>query len=204
MALPAARHPRSCSARFGLIQTSPTKTKVLTPTEAAILGLLGRRELSGYDLVRAVGQSVGYFWTPARSQVYAVLPGLVEAGLASSRSIRQAPRPDKQLYSITPAGRTALGDWINSQAPPEPSRNSLLLQLYFGDEGDPAALLEHVRARRRDLEQLEAELKKLDEESPARDDFYPAITRRYGHAYARALIEWTRVTEADLARRIAE
>src|SRR5690348_15812007 len=138
------------------MRTIPHKTKVLTATEASILGLLTDGELAGYDLVKAIAGSVGYLWAPAKSQLYSVLPRLVESGLASARVVRQSSRPDKQLYRITDAGRAALRDWINTRAPTEPDRNPLLLQLFFGDNGDPAALLEHVRARRRELEELEA------------------------------------------------
>jgi hypothetical protein len=83
---------------------------------------------------------------------------------------------------------------------PEPSRNALLLKLFFGHHGDPEALLEHVRDRRRELEELEAELTEIDANVTRPDDFYPSLTRRYGHTYARALIRWARTTEAELER----
>ena len=84
----------------------PTKTKqlALTTTEVAVLGLLTRCPMSGYDLKKEIEGSVGYFWGPAKSQIYAVLPRLVEAGFATSRRIAQSQRPDKQVYR----GRDAL------------------------------------------------------------------------------------------------
>ena len=108
------------------MRTSPVRTAKLTPTEAAILGLLSMGEASGYDLLKAARRSVGYFWAPAKSQLYGVLPRLVEAGLASSRTVRQASKPDKQLYRITKAGSAALRDWVNSPAPPEPVQQCLM------------------------------------------------------------------------------
>lgn len=154
--------------------------------------------------MKTAGRSVGYFWAPAKSQLYAVLPRLVETGLATSRIVRQTPRPDKTLYRISAAGRDALHEWVNGPTPAEPSRNPLLLQLFFGDQGDPQALLDHVRERRRELEVLQAELTQIDEQAAARqNDFYPSLTRGYGHAYARALIRWARATEADLERQVS-
>lgn len=100
-----------------------TTTQTLTTTEAALLGLLADGELSGYDLKRLVERSVGYFWRPARSQIYAVLPRLVERGLARRRAVAQAMRPDKQVYRITPAGRGALRTWLDA-APLDPSRSA--------------------------------------------------------------------------------
>ena len=63
-----------------------------------MLGLLTDGERSGYDLLRAAEQSVGFFWTPAKTQLYAVLRKLVENGFATSRLVRQTDRPDKTLY----------------------------------------------------------------------------------------------------------
>ena len=73
----------------------------VTPTEVAVLGLLTDGERSGYDLLRAAEQSVGFFWTPAKTQLYAVLRQLVENGFATDGRVRQADRPDKTLYQIT-------------------------------------------------------------------------------------------------------
>jgi PadR family transcriptional regulator, regulatory protein AphA len=182
----------------------PTRTTTtLTATEAAILGLLGRGPRSGYDLKKAVEGSVGYFWSPAKSQIYAVLPRLVDAGLASVRRVRQEQRPDKQVYRITARGREALRAWLDTPlGAPEPDRNPLLLKLFFGAEADPHALLEHVRARREEAEQLKAELVAIDRAPRKGDDFFPRLTRRYGHRYADAIIRWARETERDLQARL--
>jgi PadR family transcriptional regulator, regulatory protein AphA len=186
------------------MRTTPVQTKKLTPTEAAVLGLIGGRELSGYDLLKFARTSVAYFWSPARSQLYSVLPRLVVDGLAKSRVVKQRNRPDKQLYKITRAGKAALRAWVNERQPPEPDRNPLLLQLFFGEHGDPAALLEHVRARRRELEQLEADILEYERVAlPNETEAFRGMTRRYGLAYARALTRWARATERELEARVS-
>jgi DNA-binding PadR family transcriptional regulator len=80
-------------------------TDQATLTECAVLGLLTRGERSGYDLLKTIERSVGFFWTPAKSQLYALLPKLVERGLLNARRVEQDKRPAKTLYRITPAGR---------------------------------------------------------------------------------------------------
>jgi PadR family transcriptional regulator, regulatory protein AphA len=183
----------------------PVRTKVptLTVTEVAVLGLLTRGPMSGYDLKKFAETSVGYFWDPAKSQIYAVLPRLVEAGYATSRKVPQEQRPDKQVYRITRRGRDALKDWIElTPPPPDPARNSLLLKVFFGDLADPAAVLEQVRARRADAEELKAELERIDEGSTGRErDFYPSLTRSYGQHWADAVIHWADEVESRLAER---
>ncbi len=174
----------------------------MTTTEVAVLGLLTRGPMSGYDVKKQAEVSVGYFWDPAKSQIYAVLPRLVEAGYATSRKVAQELRPDKQVYRITRRGREALKDWIElTPPPPDPARNPLLLKVFFGDFADPQAVLEQVRARCVAAEELKAELSRIDESSTGRDgDFYPSLTRSYGHHWADAVINWAK----EFERRVAE
>src|SRR3954447_16921321 len=106
----------------------------LSDTEYAVLGLLTFGERSGYELDKLAGRSIGYFWRPAKSKIYAILPRLVERGLAKSSTVVQERRPDKTLYRITRQGRHALRAWLASEPPPggHPGRNPLLLKLFFG------------------------------------------------------------------------
>ena len=180
-----------------------TKNAELTATEVAVLGLLTGGPKSGYDVKKHAETSVGYFWDPAKSQIYAVLPRLVEAGYATSRKVAQEQRPDKQVYRITSRGREALRDWIElTPSPPDPSRNALLLKVFFGDLADPAAVLEQVRARREAAEELKAELDEIEKASTGRDrDFYPSLTRSYGQYWADAVINWAKEVERRIDER---
>jgi PadR family transcriptional regulator, regulatory protein AphA len=181
-----------------LIKNSPDKTTALTATEYAVLGLLTRGEQSGYDLQKRAEASVGYFWTPAKSRIYATLPQLVDAGLVRRRDVVQSGRPNKQLYRLTRRGEDAVRAWIaHGPLEPETSRNTLLVKVFFGDLAGPEAVLAHVRQRRAEAEQLKAELEAIDAERA--DDFYPRLTRLYGLEYAKAIIRWARAAERELA-----
>ena len=166
----------------------------LTATEAAVLGLLTRAAMSGYDLRKRIDGSVGYFWAPAKTQIYAVLPRLVDAGLATRRDVAQSGRPDKQVYRITRAGRAALRAWLDrGPIEPMPDKNPMLLKLFFGDAADPDALAQQVRERRATGVQLLAALEEIDatKRHPGRDDdFFPALTRLWGRMYGEALVRW--------------
>jgi PadR family transcriptional regulator, regulatory protein AphA len=173
----------------------------LTATEAALLGLLRHGEMSGYDLRKLVERSVGYYWTPAKTQTYSALPRLVESGLATRRTVRQTERPDKHLYSITDAGREAVNDWI-ADAPLDAGlgRNVLLLKLGLADESHAEALLEQVRARRTEAEQLRAELVELDAAGGEGDPPFEYLTRRFGLFYVDTLGRWLDEVEQGLLR----
>jgi DNA-binding PadR family transcriptional regulator len=177
-----------------------TGKPVVTTTEAAILGVLTWGPMSGYDLKKAIDSSVGYFWGPAKSGIYAILPRLVASGFATSREVAQAGRPDKRIYRITAAGRKALRSWIEeTPAPPDPDRNPLLLKLFFGSLTSPEVLVGQIRERRQEAERLDRALHEFDREADP-DDLYGALTRDWGHEYARAVGRWARKAEAALAR----
>ncbi|HEY3085299.1 MAG TPA: PadR family transcriptional regulator [Candidatus Dormibacteraeota bacterium] len=46
----------------------------------AILGLLARQSLSGYDLARRLRRPIGFYWTARHSQIYPELRRLTALG----------------------------------------------------------------------------------------------------------------------------
>ncbi len=114
----------------------------------AILGLLSREELSGYDLAGRMRARVVHFWEARHSQIYPELARLEEGGLVTHRVVVQRERPDKKVYKITPAGLEALKTWVTEPPAPRAARDELVLKAYslwlaepeealalFGDEG---------------------------------------------------------------------
>jgi len=171
----------------------------ISVTEAALLGLLTRGELSGYDLQREAERSGGFFWAPAKSRIYAVLPQLVARGFATSREVVQEHRPNKQLYRITPLGRTVLQAWLEEPPAIEPERNPLLLKIYFGELLEPTVLIEHVRKLHAEATELKRRLEALE---PAESGPFGDLTVRHGLEWARAMIRWAASTEKELEARL--
>jgi len=122
-------------------------------TTLAVLGLVELQPGSGYDLARLADRSVGYLWTPSRSQIYKILPRLVTDGLATAKRVRQRDRPDKDLYSITPAGQRVLRRWL-AETEEEPVRNANIfaLKLFFCDLVPARTAQAQLGAYRRFLE----------------------------------------------------
>ena len=182
------------------MRTSTARTKTsLTTTEAALLGLLGLRgEKSGYDLKKSVDDSVGYFWRPAKTQIYAVLPRLVEAGYATRKAVEQSDRPDKHVYRVTAAGREAVTAWLEAPPADDGDRTPFLLRVYLGGLASPEALARTIRAKRDEAKALKAALEEIDARAGGPGDFHAALTRRYGLAHARAVIAWANAAEREL------
>jgi DNA-binding PadR family transcriptional regulator len=178
------------------------KNWAITATEAALLGLLTRGEMSGYDIQQAAETSGGFFWAPAKSRIYAVLPQLVTRGFATSRSVVQETRPTKQLYRITRAGRDVLQRWLEEPPTMEPERAPLLLKIYFGELLEPEVLLSHVRKLKAEADALGERLGALDQ-SPAAATLFADLTIRHGLEWARAMSRWAAGAEREIEARLA-
>ncbi|MGH9169144.1 MAG: PadR family transcriptional regulator, partial [Acidimicrobiia bacterium] len=85
-------------ARISSNRISEQEGATLPTTSFAVLGLLTFGEHSGYELHQLVEQSIGFFLTPAKSQIYAELRRLVSLGYAVEREVEQDRRPDKRVY----------------------------------------------------------------------------------------------------------
>ena len=169
-----------------------------------MLGLLSFGERSGYELDKLARGSIGYFWRPAKSKIYAILPRLVERGLAASEAVVQTTRPDKRLYRLTPSGERALRDWLESrEVPVGVSRDGLLLKLFFGELADAAALREQIEERRRRSETLLHELEEIERGIDRDADFFPYLTLLHGLEDARSTITWCDRALAELEVREA-
>jgi PadR family transcriptional regulator, regulatory protein AphA len=165
----------------------------LTTTEGVVLGLLAEGDRSGYDLLKRAERSVAHMWAPAKSQLYAVLPRLVEAGLAGRRTVRQTGRPDKHVYRLTRAGRAAVRQWLET-APPK-SWDELLLKVFFAELGSREALLAQLDAYADVQRGFLAEYEAI---APATR--YGALTLEYGLELMPARLKWLEKTRRELSR----
>ena len=176
----------------------------LSDTELAVLGLLSFGERSGYELDKLARGSIGYFWRPAKSKIYAILPRLVERGLAESEAVMQATRPDKRLYRLTPGGERALRDWLGSRdVSAGVARDGLLLKLFFGELGEAAALREQIEGRRLRARVQLSELEEIERGIDRDADFYPYLTLLHGIEDARSTMAWCDRALAELEAREA-
>jgi DNA-binding PadR family transcriptional regulator len=105
----------------------------LNPVSCLVLGLIGLRGPSTpYDLKKAIGRSVSYFWPFPHSQLYGEPERLAEAGLLSRKSEEGGRR--RKLYSLTRQGNAALKQWLRtSPGTFFEMRDMAVLQLFFSE-----------------------------------------------------------------------
>ncbi|WP_218081597.1 PadR family transcriptional regulator [Anthocerotibacter panamensis] len=108
----------------------------------ALLGFLREEPLTGYDLkTQCFDKSVAHFWPADQAQIYRTLEKMVAQGWVSSHLEVQHNRPNRKVYTLTPAGETALYRWLVQPQGLPTHRDPLLIQVFFADQlSDPELL----------------------------------------------------------------
>jgi PadR family transcriptional regulator AphA len=176
----------------------------LSTTESTVLGLLAFGQRSGYDLLRLAEESVGYIWTPSRSQIYKVLPRLVAAGHATAREVEQERRPDKAVYTITPQGRKTLRAWLG-EIEDEPANPSTIfaLKLFFCDLVAPEVALAQLDAYRSFLTRRLERYEELRKQPTSQPRVFPQFVLARAIVRIRATLQWADEVEGAVAERMA-
>lgn len=141
----------------------------------AILGLLNRRDMSGYDLAKEFETTLAEFWGAKHSQIYPELKALADEGLIAYQIEISGTVLEKKVYSITDSGRTALQDWAETQLKMKSvPKDEFRLQLYFSDCIPPRrriALLEpQLEQHRALLDHLRENMAKFGQVPPEREE----------------------------------
>jgi DNA-binding PadR family transcriptional regulator len=153
------------------------ETKSQSLNEWAVLGLLAEGETHGFAVSRefAVSGSLGRIWTIPRPLVYRAIAMLVARGLVvETGTAPGAAAPTKRLVSVTPAGRSAVREWLGKPvAHVRDARSELLVKLLLMDRAGIDAT-PFLRAQAAILEPMLASLRSQLERN---DGFDATIVR---------------------------
>lgn len=168
-----------------------------------ILGLLGARPMTGYDIKLAFDRALASYWNAGNSQIYTTLKNLSVARLVESEVIVQKTRPNRKVYHLTPAGREELDRWLREDVPERFTKDDFLTKLFFCGETSDEVTLQHLIEHRASL------LKQLEHMEWARQQYatrpsrrprlleYQMLVREYKEAVLKAGLE---VTERAIER----
>ncbi len=168
-----------------------------------ILGLLGARAMTGYDIKQAFDRAIASYWNAGNSQIYTTLKALEHDGLVESELIIQQHRPNRKLYRLTPQGEAEIEAWLKEPAPERFTKDEFLAKLFFcGQTTDEAALghlLEHRQALESQLAHMEWVLRHYTQRPARRPHLleYQLLVREYKEETLRADLA---VTERAIAR----
>ena len=126
----------------------------------AILGLLNRKSMTGYDLMKEFNMDLVNFWYARHSQIYPELKKLTEEGLITFATVIQGEKMEKKLYSITPKGKEDFSTWLLEKDLLEPTPKDIFrLKTYFIESMDLESMIDHFGYQ---LEQRLDKLRKLE------------------------------------------
>jgi PadR family transcriptional regulator AphA len=151
---------------------SNSQDRALTTTSYAVLSVLSLRPHSTYDITRQMRLSMHYMWPRAESNVYAEPRRLVEAGLAEAREEWNGHRR-RTVYSITDAGRVALGAWFASPSARQRYECEALVKVLFAENGTPNDLLASIRALGEDAADVIRHFLEIADRYAAGEGAYP-------------------------------
>lgn len=127
-----------------------TAAPPLSLAEWVVLVLVAERPTHGFPIAQltAPDGELGRIWQMPRPIVYRALSRLSEAGLISPDGSEPGRGPQRTIYAVTPAGRTAANGWL--QTPVEhvrDVRSHLLMKLALLHRAglDPTGLLQRQR-----------------------------------------------------------
>jgi PadR family transcriptional regulator AphA len=120
----------------------------LSPTTYALLGLLGVRSWTGYELTNQLRRSLRFVWPSSEGHLYREQKRLIDLGWASVTHEPVGKR-HRNRYTITPAGRNALRDWLSTE-PGEPRLEiEGLVRMFYGDQGSVEDMVRSMDATSR-------------------------------------------------------
>ncbi|MEU6034759.1 PadR family transcriptional regulator [Actinomadura sp. NPDC047616] len=179
----------------------------------AVLAALLDGEYSGYQLAKIFDVSVSNFWHAVPQQLYAELAKLETEGLISGRRVIQHDRPNKRVYTVTPAGLRELERFAATAAKPGIIRENLLVMVQAVDHISAAPVIAQLEERaevsaakieifQRTLQRLRGD---MDEETYLRQGspIGPYLTCLRGLRFEQENHEWFRSTARLLRERTA-
>jgi DNA-binding PadR family transcriptional regulator len=126
-----------------------------TTTSFALLGLLGIKPWTAYEIVAQIKRGVHFFWPRSDAHLYAELKRIVERGHATA-AVEEGRRGQRTRYTITPEGRAALTQWLGSEPAAPVVEVEGLLRMFLGDQGTADDLRESLEATARHSREFHA------------------------------------------------
>ncbi len=172
--------------------------------EHILLGFLQQSQ-SGYELKSATEQSTAYFWPAELSQIYRTLRQLERRGLLRSETTPSTRGPERRVYSLTPAGREQLREWLTDEPVFGDERFTYLAQVFFmGAANDLAHTRRFVEQMRSVFQQRLTALRAIEKAHaaargavgapPSSDEFHRLLTLRMGLHRNAASVRWCEET----------
>jgi PadR family transcriptional regulator, regulatory protein AphA len=127
------------------------------------LGILTRGEATGYEIKKLFDDDgYQYFVEVSFGSIYPALNQLTQDGLVQVREEAQEKRPDRKVYSITPAGRSQFLASLLKPLPEDRHRSAFVFAMVFSHLLPPERVSEMLDTYIRQNEERLAQLNKAN------------------------------------------
>jgi len=160
------------------------------------LGILTRGDATGYE-IKKLFEDDGYqhFVEASFGSIYPALGRLTEEGLVSVREEAQEKRPDRKVYSITQAGRTAFLGSLMKPLPEDRHRSAFVFAMLFSH----LLPYERVHVMLDDyIAQSRAKLAQIDEQKTEDKGAGEKFVMGLGRAIYVAMLEFLEAHRAEI------
>jgi len=171
----------------------------LNPTSYVILGMLGKRPMSGYEIKQFVDHSTRFFWAASYGQIYPELRRLADTKLISGAAEPQGGRK-RTVFSLTAVGRKALREWLAQPPHIQEMRDESLLKVFFSDFGGTEATLTALEHKRIHHDDVAERLREIQREKAVGKEGSISSSLRFGIALNDFIADWCERETARLKR----
>ncbi|MNI09280.1 Transcriptional regulator PadR-like family protein [compost metagenome] len=120
-----------------------------------ILGILMSEKCSGYEIKHKFETLFSYFYNASYGTIYPALGKMEKQGLITKESILQDGKPNKNVFTITDAGREAFKQYMESELQDTEMKSDLMVRLVFGEWMEPESVIQWLeRSIVREAEQM--------------------------------------------------
>lgn len=160
------------------------------------LGILTRGDATGYEIKKLFeDDGFQHFVEASFGSIYPALNRLTEEGYVSVREESQEKRPDRKVYSITPAGRTAFIASLLKPLPEDRHRSPFVFAMLFADLLPASHISAMLDAY---IHQAEEKLAHLNEHDCASKTSGERFVSGFGRAVYSATLEFLRTHRAEI------
>jgi len=104
----------------------------------AILGLLNRKSMTGYELMQEFEGPLSEFWTAKHSQIYPELKRLTEEKMVEYEIQISGTVLEKKVYTLTENGRQDFLEWLHQDEALSPTPKDVFrLRLFYAKDLEP-------------------------------------------------------------------
>lgn len=180
----------------------------MSSIQYALLSLLAREPLSGYDMKQQMNNRIGPFWNINNNQLYPTLAKLEAEGLVELQSYEQQEsyRPARKVYAITEAGKEHVQKWVIKPSEMSTVKDEFMLKVYSSWLVDPESVIplleDHQRQHEERLAAYTAKVAEFREQNPDLSSEMPLFSTvavvEMGIAYERSYTDWCKQLIARL------